>query len=296
MSGSVDPLAAMDAVYFAPGTTWEGRVTAWERLPQNQGFSASNQVVAENAMNAPDAGLRAVVNIGAAALLALLPDNRYLNVYDRPLVGTARPQPSPDRLEVDGRIGIDAEHTYFAAVALGGAGMRYYGDYCMVLEPRLVDDDTQLLDRDSYDLLLAPLAGIDAANPASRLVVDRIRGSWGPDLRAMVLMRVLPELVHQPRLVTSGTISATVLRDQEFIEVQLELADSFTLDDVEEVRESPDEVAVEMRLRARQGVGQKLPVVAWQWLQRRELVSRGLDAIGKRTRVVTAHGQGYQWK
>lgn len=295
MSGS-DPLEVMDPVYFAAGATWDDRVTAWESLPQNHGFSASNQIVVEDALNEQDSGLRAVVNIGAAALLALLPHKRYLNLYDRPLVGTARPEPSPDRVKVDEKIRIDAEHTYFAAVALGGAGVRYYGDYCIVLELRLLADDTQLLDRDSYDLLLAPLADIDVDDPKSTLVVDRISGSWGSDLRAMVLMRVLPELVHQPRLVTSGTISATVLRDQEFIEVHLHLPDSFTMRDVEEVRESPDEVAVEMRLRARQGAGLAMPLVESKWLERRELVWRALDANDKPTRVVTAHGQGYQWK
>lgn len=295
MSGS-DPLEAMDSVYFGRGRTWAQRVQEWDSLPQNQGFSASNQVVAENAINEPDAGLRAVINISASALLSLLPDNRYLNLYDRPLVGKARPEPSPQRVLVDIKIGIRPKHTYFAAVALGGSGVRYYGEYCMVLKLGVAQGATQLLDRDSYDLLLPPLAEIEPDDPTSALVVERIRGRWESDLRDMILMRVLPELEHQPRLVTSGTIAAMVLRDQEFIEVHLDLPDSFTLEDVEEVRESPDEVAVEARLRNRLGGGRTVPVVEWLWLLRRELVARGLDDIGKRTRVVTAHGEGYQWK
>jgi hypothetical protein len=286
----------MDPVYFGVGRTWQERVQDWESLPQNQGFATSNQVVAENAINEPDAGLRAVVNISAAALLSLLPHNRYLNLYDRPLVGTARPEPSPDRVRVDVKIGIRPRHTYFAAVALGGAGVRYYGEYCMVLKLGIAHDATQLLDRDSYDLLLPPLADIEPDDPKSSLVVERIRGRWGPDLRNMVLLRVLPELERQPRLVTSGTVAAMVLRDQEFIEVHLDLPNSFTLADTEEVRESPDEVAVEARLRNRLSGGRAVSAVEWLWLLRRELVARGLDDIGKRTRVVTAHGQGYQWK
>ena len=39
-------------------------------------------------------------------------------------------------MEVDDKLGIDAERTYFGAVALGGAGVRYYGEYCMVLRLR----------------------------------------------------------------------------------------------------------------------------------------------------------------
>lgn len=295
MSGP-DPLEAMDSVYFNSGRTWTERVQDWESLPQNQGFAASNQVVAANAINEPDAGLRAVINISAAGLLSLLPDNRYLNLYDRPLVGTARPEPSRNRVRVDVKIGIRPKQTYFAAVALGGAGVRYYGEYCMVLKRGVAQDATQLLDRDSYDLLLPPLADIEPDDPRSALVVERIRGRWGSDLRDMVLMRVLPELEHQPRLVTSGTVAAMVLRDQEFIEVHLDLPDSFTLADVEEVRESPDEVAVEARLRSRLSTGRTLPAVEWLWLLRRELVASGLDDIDMRTRVVTAHGQGYQWK
>ena len=112
----------------------------------------------------------------------------------------------------------------------------------------------------------------------------------------MVLMKVLPEVIHLRRLVTTGTVSEAVLKDQEFIEVHLELDESFSPSDVEEVRESPDEVAIEARLREREGADLFLSAVEDEWLRRREAVARSLDAEGVRTRVVTMHGRGYQWR
>ena len=293
-SGS-DELTSLDPVYFAD-RTWTDRLGMWQSRAGVSGFSIGNERVVENALSESDAGLRAVVNIGAAALLELLSDEPYRNAYNLPLIGGAAKTPSAERLKVDDMLGIDAQNTYFAAVALGGPGVRYYGEYCMVLSVDVVPMDSQVFDRDSYDLLLPPLSDFASDQARSDLVVRRLRGQWSDDLRSMVLLRVLPEMINQPRLVTSGTISAAVLRDQEFIEVHLHLVHSFGLEDVEEIRESPDEVAVEMRLRSRLQLGRALSQVERSWLKRRELVAAGLDRIDMRSRVVTSHGQGYQWR
>ena len=213
-------------------------------------------------------------------------------MYEKPIIGGVAPGPTATRVEVDSKLGIDGERTYFGAVALGGAGVRYYGEYCMVLRLDRVSESTRLFDRDSYDILLPPLA--DALKEGK--LIDRLRGTWGADLFAMVLMKVLPEVIHLRRLVTTGTVSEAVLKDQEFIEVHLELDESFSPFDVEEVRESPDEVAIEARLRGREDTDLFLSAVEDEWLRRREAVARTLDAKGVRTRVVTMHGRGYQWR
>jgi hypothetical protein len=240
-----------------------------------------------------------VVNVGVKALLALFPSGRYLNGYELATIGWPRPDDWPLRIQVDTALDLD-EHTYFAAVALGGAGVRYYGEYCLVLDIDGIDPDPKLFDRDSYDILIDPFTDLPDPQP----LIDRLRGRWPEDVYAMVLMKVLPELDHRHRLVTAGTVSEQVLKDQEFIEVHLHPDQdratdgqprSFGPDDVLEVRESPDEVAVATRLREREADGVRLTDIEYEWLVRRESVSRVLGRKPVPTRVVTQHGRGYQW-
>lgn len=282
---------SFDPIYFMD-ESWEVRVQRWQQDALQQGFSSGNHAVIEQALREPEAGLRIVVNISSAALLSFLRSGRYLNLYDEPVIGSSTHGPTKNRREVDEKLDIDGHRTYFGAVALGGVGVRYYGEYCMVLRLGLARDDTRLFDRDSYDILLPPLVGVLVDQP----LIERLRGTWGTDLYPMVLLKVLPEVVHLRRLVTSGTVSEAILKDQEFIEVHLELEDPFSPGDVEEIRESPDEVAVEARLRERQGAGLFVSAVEQEWLRQREMVATQLDAVGVRSRVVTLHGRGYQWR
>lgn len=286
---------SFDPVYFWDGT-WSDRVQKW-RDAAHQQFSTGNFHVVETSISDPESGLRVVVNIGVHALVKLLTDGRYLNLYERPEIGGERREPSRDRQTVDLSMGLDGKTVYFGAVALGGAGVRYYGEYCMVLMLDRIDPDPQLFDRDSYDTLLEPFAGReDAAD-----LIAGLLGKWQPDVKAMVLMKVLPEVVHQRRLVTTGTVSDVVLKDQEFIEVHLQPDQSrgprsFGPDELEEIRESPDEVAVSTRLREREADGLTMSAVEHEWLVRREVVTRMLGQSQVATRVVTQHGRGYQWK
>lgn len=290
-----DPLDALDPIYFAD-KPWDERVADWEASVAGHRFSAGNEQVVRTAIDDPDAGLCVVVNLGVTALLGLLPDGRYLNLYERPVIGGEAREGSPERVTVDEALGVRGKDVYFAAVALGGAGVRYYGEYCLVLRLDRVDPDPHLLDRDSYDLLLDPLDGVRDR------VVERLEGWWSTDRRAMVLMKVLPEVAHDHRLVTTGTVSEMVLKDQEFIEVHLVpdrppgVRGGFGRDAVEEVRESPDEVAVATRLRERAEDGQLLSDVEDEWLRRRECATRVIAKAKLPSRVVTHHGKGYQWK
>ena len=230
-----------------------------------------------------------VVNITADALLSVLREGRYRNLYEKPVIGEEPKQPSVERQEVDQKLSLTKNH-YFGAVALGGAGVRFYGEYCMVVGLERVKPDTRLFDRDSYDILLEPLRGLGLSDQQVR----RLTGTWGHDVVNMALLRVLPEVGHDSRLVTSGTVSELVLRDQEFIEVHLE--GTFGPADFEEVRESPDDAATELAIAERGRHGLYTTTVEREWARRRAEVARQLDAHGVEHRIVTLHGRGYQWK
>lgn len=289
--------ATFDPVYFSD-QPWDDRVTTWVAAARELEFARGNEAVVRQAVSDDDSGLRVVVNIGTHALLKLLPSGRYLNLYERPDVGGARQVPSQERNEVDEALGLKGKETYFAAVALGGVGVRFYGEYCLVLALEDVDADPHLFDRDSYDILLPPFTDL----PDRQVLIDRLVGRWTADRHDMVLLKVLPELAHQRRLVTTGTISEAVLKDQEFIEVHLHpdhhhgQPGGFGRDDLLELRESPDEVAVATRLRERSDDGLLLTDIEDEWLLRRECVTRVVATAKLPSRVVTQHGRGYQWK
>lgn len=291
------PPSGFDPVYF-DDRSWPQRADVWVARIADP-FLAANRDVVRQAVADDESGLRVVVNLGVEALLALLADGgRYRNLYERPEVGGEAREPSKARETVDAMLDLDGEETYFAAVALGGVGIRFYGEYCLVLLLEKVDDDPRLLDRDSYDVLLEPLRAVPDLRDFVR---RRLRGRWRRDRRAMVELKVLPEFRGTQRLVTTGTVSEAVLRDQEFIEVHLRpvpppgVEGGFDRDDVEEIRQSPDEVGVATDLAAREAAGLRLTQVQHEWLLQRESVARAVGRTRLTLRVVTHHGRGYQW-
>ncbi|MGZ4676446.1 MAG: hypothetical protein ACXVJ7_15520 [Acidimicrobiia bacterium] len=278
--------SGFDPTYFNDDP-WSERVRAWVAQPQAGGFSMGNLQVMRELLQDRETGIRMVVNITATAMLAMLAGT-YKNLYERPVIGGEVKQVSDERIKVDRLLGLPQD-TYFGAVALGGTGVRYYGEFCLVIRPDRVDPATGILDRDSYDLLNPPLdVNISSAQ------LDCLRGTWDPDVVEMALRRVLPEFADAVRLATSGTISEAVLRDQEFIEVHLR--GTFGPADIDEVRVSPDDVAIENSISEREREGQFVRWAERRWVHRRRLVARALDAERIDQRVVTTHGKGYQWK
>ena len=280
--------SGFDQTYFT-GLPWAVRVANWVAYHKQVGFSGGNEKVVRGVLRDVETGLRVVVNITAYSLLTVLDENQYKNLYDRPAIGGVPRVPSDQRVKVDRTLGL-GRTTYFGAVALGGTGVRFYGEYCMVLTLGQVDPDTRLFDRDSFDILLEPLDTL----PLTPAQIEALRGRWGRDRVDMAVLRVLPEIGHDLRLVTSGTISDAVLKDQEFIEVHRD--GSFAPREIEEIRESPDETAIEMSLRSRADRGIALTQVEQEWLGRRDKVVEKLAELGIQHRIVTLHGRGYQWK
>jgi hypothetical protein len=301
MNGNLPP--SFHPIYFS-AASWDDRVAKWIAAAKDEEFADDNARVVQQVISDADSGLVVVVNIGTTALLKLLPDGRYLNLYERPEVGGERQEASEERIKVDSAMGINGPDVYFAALALGGCGIRFYGEYCLVLILDQIDSNPQMFDRDSYDVLLPPFTEL----PDPQLLIQRLIGHWSTDRYAMTLMKVLPELDHQRNVTTTGTVSELVLKDQEYIELHLHPARTsndrnprgvkggFGRDDIAELRESPDEVAVATRLRERYDDGLLLTDVEYEWLQRRECVTRTVAMAKLPARVVTQHGRGYQWK
>jgi hypothetical protein len=278
----------LDPDYFS-NDSWRRRVEKWLRDGQDP-FDDGNLQLVRQIMEHAESGLRVVVNISAHALLSFLAERRYRNLYESPVIGGTRQQASPERQRIDTLLELDPpDQFYFGAVALGGTGVRFYGEYCIVLQPSAIDANTQVFDRDSYDLLLPPLA--NALTHAS--IVEMLRGKW-EDVVDMLTLKLLPELRGSRRLVTTGTVSEMILRDQEFVEVHKRGA--ITVSSIEELRQSPDEVAIEARIAARSAAGFPPTAVELRWLQRRDEVVRALEASGLSYRIVTLHGRGYQWR
>ena len=285
----------LDPAYFSE-EPWSVRVQRWLEDPTHADtFLDSNMRLLRQIMEHRESGLRVVVNISAHALLAFLAERRYRNLYEHPVIGGSRREPSPERMHVDQLLGFGAEteHYYFGAVALGGTGVRFYGEYCMVLQPDAVDGESQILDRDSYDLLVPPLSTV---LPDVAAIVRMLRGRWGADAIDMLTLKLLPELRGTHRLITTGTVSEMILHDQEFVEAHLCLPDAFSPDRIQEVRHSPDEVAIEANILARSAAGFPPTAIEIRWLSQREHVVRALEAEGVDYRVVTLHGRGYQWR
>jgi hypothetical protein len=282
---------ALDSSYFS-SESWNSRVLKWLARSADEAFLSDNIRLVRQIMEHSESGLRVVVNISAESLLAFLADRRYSNLYDKPVIGGARRQPSTERVKVDQILGFgnNAKDYYFGAVALGGTGVRFYGEYCMTLKPSDIDPDTQIIDRDSYDLMVPPLA--DRSDLDS--LFKELAGKWGPDVVDMLTLKLLPELKGANRLITTGTVSEMILHDQDFVEVHRR--GGITPSNIEEIRQSPDEIAIEARIQSRSNAGFPPTTVELRWLEQRRAVIDALERERIHYRIVTLHGRGYQWR
>jgi hypothetical protein len=273
-----------DSTYFG-ARRWSERLDEWRQANAAHPFALSNEGSIRRRFADPDTAPHVVVNIGTSILKAFLAEGHYLNVYDlEKRVGG--PSPSRHRQAVDARVGI-GENTYFAAASMGGAGLRYFGEYCLVLRLDRLDPTTQLIDRDSYDVEFSPLD--DVSDEDIRAV---LLGQWS-EVEDMILLRVLPRIEHDRQLVTSGTVIELAISDQEYIEVHLRA--SFTPQQVDQVVEAPESTAAEARILERERRGLTVAMHEHEWARERAEVARLLEGEKLRHRVVTQHGRGYQW-
>jgi hypothetical protein len=280
-------LADVDPVYFGEGS-WKDRLNQWlrERSPQyNKFYLANSSQIAQSILNG-EAALRMVINIPADALLGFLREDHYQNTYERKiLMGEDLRSINARRQRVDQTLfGANANQYYFGAVALGGYGVRFYGEYCMVLQDAEMDPNTQIMDRNSWDIEFEPLSNEDKAN-----VVSHLKGGWHSDVSDIAKLKVLPQLLESVRLTTTGTVSDAILHDESFIEVHRH--GSFTTQALYEVRESTAGPSIEAQLRSQCNHGQSLTPEEAIWMTRRAYVNRALGVARIRIRIVETTGR-----
>lgn len=241
---------------------------------------------------------RVVVNIGADSLLKFLRHGRYRNCYEiknKPIPGEDPDtvKVSPTRLEVDRLIGFGgakAETLYFGAVELSGSGVRFYGEYCMVLSRAIAERIEQVFDRNSYDVERPPLKNFVNGDPSQAAI---LRGNWAGDLTDMLILKVAPKVSVLNRLATPGTIADAVLTDEDFVEVHLNR--SFEPRDLAEVRIAPSDETLSADIRDQWRKGQTPRIGEWLWLWRRGQVAAELHARATARRVVTTTGRTGRW-
>jgi hypothetical protein len=258
-----------------------------------------------------EAGARAVYNLSAAHVPAIVAagaaSNRpYKNRYDlRAMLGQPTPSPQPLRERVDDAIEQlinqpDGSDLYYGAAEVNGAGIRYYGDICLVLKPSAVAADTLILDRNSFDLGCEPIRSrITMAGTAARpeadwpaeavKQADQLQGRWEKDLADMATCKILDGGKNVPRRLTTAPISDGVLSDEDYIEVVR--LDSFGTDEIEEARISAADAGADGRIADRLTRGPTPSLAELQWRHRRRLADQALATKRVRTRIVVTSGR-----
>ena len=249
-------------------------------------------------------GARAVANLAAVHVPAFCKEpasNRpYKNAYDLKtasrLGSIPAGTPIPLRSIVDDVIekvtGITPDNLYFAAVEINGAGVRFYGDMCLVLKAAEIPDATVVLDRNSYDLVRPPVTPSGSAPDHTKMAdaLKDMRGQWGnPDLSWMSVVKVFDSRPHHRRRLTTGQVSAAVLDDEDYLEV-LKVG-SFSAKDLQEARVSAADTAAETKILERLRLGPCPSLAELHWRKHRVAAARALHAAGVPTRVVTGAGR-----
>lgn len=239
------------------------------------------------------AGIRMVANIACVHVPAFCRDG-YKNGYDlgKYRVGEERVDPPKTRELVDDALPVPAatslNRIYFGAAALSEAGIRFYGDLCLVLKQERIGDSTVILDRNSYDLVRAPLAERIADAADRRAEAEALAGHW-PDIGAVAAIKVLAGVPPQTRRMTTGQIAGGVLNDEDYLEVLKE--GPFTTDDLEAVRIASADSVAATAIRDKGRTGPPPSEVELLFLDQRERAEAALAEAGLGLDVVVTSGR-----
>jgi hypothetical protein len=254
-----------------------------------------------------ESGARIVYNVPADHIPELL-NSGYKNCYqlERKPIGQQIKVPSDVRLRVDKAIASlvgerDGVNLYYGAVEINGAGIRYYGDICLVLKSTIVDNNTLILDRNSYDLACSPLLEKIVTPRGGRTKkqnwrhgqakkeANRLAGRWGSDLVKMAVIKVLESASSVYRRITTGTISELIRNDEDYIEVIRQT--SFTSNDLQEARVAAADVATDGRIADRLSRGPAPSLAELQWRHRRRNAEKALRFRSVDLRTVVSPGR-----
>lgn len=247
----------------------------------------------------PEAGERLVYNISSVHVGNVL-STRYLNGYDlKTILGTRGV--SRLRRQIDEVVAELAgnnqtpETSYYGAVELNGSGIRYFGDFCLVLKPN-PDRDGMLLFTNSYDVHRQPMrdsafvSGNQVRTKQNRRdVLDGWAGRWPADAPDMAVLKLAATIAASRRRMTIGDIAANILVDEDYIEVARH--GSFQAGDIEEIRVSAADAAAEARIADRLFAGPTPSLSELQWRHRRRAAETAALAAGLTVRVVLTLGR-----
>jgi len=272
----------------------------------------------------PRGGMRLVYNISTAHIPSFMAKSgaaqhpAYLNRYDLMnapggRLGNVPPANPPGTLPLRERIdNVVAEvgwpgqadipaDIYYGALELNGAGIRYFGDACLVLRYDKVPRESLVLYRNSYDLSCDPVVdrihvpGDESGTHKNSVAeLDGWAGRWPDDVPDMVICKILEQRPDSRRRMTTGAVSEGVLADEDYIEIPKR--GSFAARDVEECRLGSADAAAEARIadRARNG---PLPGFAeLQWRHRRRVaeaaLGKGPDRVPVRVVMTVGRDRG----
>ncbi|SCU98922.1 hypothetical protein CNECB9_560037 [Cupriavidus necator] len=219
----------------------------------------------------------------------------YLNAYEIAAARRIGGKPkgvSKRRQMVDDAVSkitkVPKEDMYFGAVEMGGSGVRFYGDYCLVL--KVARDEECVLDRNSFDIARPPLAPNGTLSAAHmERAVESISGTWGTDLGHMLVVKAFQCVPVSSRRLTLGQVSTVVLNDEDYVEVVRN--GSFNASDIDEVRTSATESARQAAIGDRASRGPNPTLVEMLWRERRLEAEIALEKMNLNVRVVTAPGR-----
>lgn len=269
-------------------------------------YAEANIAAGIATLSASHVGLHMVVNISAAHVAAVCSATRdgdpkpYKNAYDLAsyrVGGMPSSGASESRKTVDAALPLPAGKTpidiYFGAMELNGTGVRFYGDFCLVL--RDVDAQTVVLDRNSYDLIRTPLREEVEVGPSKDWPQKRVAkalsmsGKWGTSRHAIAAIKVFGAVGFRARLLTTGQISDAVRDDEDYIETLR--VGSFGTKDLSEARVTASDSALEAAIDSRRRTTPTPTLESLLWRHRRRTAEQELRKSGVPVRIVTATGR-----
>ncbi|MGW9945414.1 hypothetical protein J2W92_000729 [Rhizobium leguminosarum] len=191
-----------------------------------------------------------------------------------------------------------ARKIYYGALELNGAGIRYFGDACLVLKNSEINNDQPVLYRNSYDLSTKPIVdriyvpkkpSITKKNAVAELA--SWIGTWASSVADMVVCKIMDGRTDTRRRLTTGAISQGVLSDEDYIEIPK--LGSFNASHVEECRLTSSDAAAEAHITDRLLHGPSPSFAELQWRHRRRVAEHVLEtgAVPITVRVVTTVGR-----
>lgn len=293
-------------------TDWPNKINATQKPEQ---FKSSLADLLRHLLSGRDpfgkavnsaTGARMCVNIAAVHIPGFCRRstgaNAFLNTYDLEKKGNGTWKVSGRRKRVDAALPMQGtqtpETTYFGAIELTGAGVRFYGDFAMILKPSAALKNSTILERNSFELLRPPLRTevvkrkktvTNDFDLALGLIAQEMSGKWSADLDDIMTLKLLDAIPSRERGLTVGMLTARIIEDEDYVEVLK--AGSFNAYDLQETRVSAADAGMEARIGDHLFHGPTPSIGELLWRRQRRSAVAALQAYGVATHTVVSAGR-----